>query len=175
MDDVTMKEFNAKVTASKADVYEEASTRSKFYASLTKGTYISVPAGNDNWKVSDGVLWGKITTTIGGIPTECWIKLSDVTMFKGNETPTGITTYSGAGYLTGKVKNDAIVYEDSNGNVSGIPSSYTLTKGTKVNILARNYTATATYGKVSVGSVIGWVDMSNVSLYDVTFLSLIHI
>ena len=128
-----------------------------------------VTGENVNWKISDGALWGKITTIIDGVTYNGWINLANVTMFKGNETPTGITTYSGAGYLTGKVKNDAIVYEDSNGNVSGTPSSYTLTKGTKVNILARNYTATVTYGKVSVGSVIGWVDMSNVSLYDVTF------
>ena len=176
MSKVTMEAYNAKVTASKADVYEEPSTRSKFYASLTKSTYITVPVGknpvtgeNTNWKISDGALWGKITTIIDGVTYNGWINLSNVTMFKGNETPSGITTYSGAGYLTGKVKADSTVYEDSNGNVSATASAYTLTKGTKVNILARNYTGTKTYGKVSVGSVTGWVDMANISLYDVTF------
>ena len=184
MDLVTMKEFNAKVTASKADVYEEPSTRSKFYASLVNGTYITIPAGNANWKVSDGSLWGNITVTTSGVTYKGWLKLADVTMFKGNVTPTGITTYSGVGYLTGSVNTNTTIIQDENGNVSQIttmmegqsnivndvPTNYTLTAGTRVNILSRNYVLATgvTYGKVTAGSVTGWIPMENVTLDPVT-------
>ena len=168
MKDVSVSDFNAKVTASKADVYEEPSTRSKFYASLVNGTYITIPAAADNanWKISDGALWGKITATVSGVTYTGWIKLSDVTMFKGNTLPTGVTTYSGAGYLTGYLSADTPVYEDENGNVTSTLSLYTLPAGSGVNVLARNYQPSTgkTFGKVTVGSVSGWIDMDNVQL-----------
>lgn len=157
---VTIKEFNAKVTASKADMYELPSTRSKFYASLVQGTYITIPAGNDNWKLADNTLWGKVSQS----GQTGWIKLADVTMFKGNTLPTGITTFNGVGYLTGSVNADVRVYKDSNGNVTTEPTAYVLTKDNRVNLLARNYVSGTTYGKVTVGSVTGWIDMSFVNL-----------
>lgn len=173
--DVTINEFNAKVTASKADVYEEPSTRSKFYASLVNGTYITIPSSTDNsnWKVSDGALWGKITATVSGTTYIGWLKLSDVTMFKGNALPTGITTFNGVGYLSGTIvpAAGAIVYQDKEGNVGTNSTGYTLSQGTQVNILARQYVVAktgtgtvATYGKVTVGSVTGWINMSDVVL-----------
>ena len=164
MDDVTMQEFNAKVTASKADVYEEASTRSTYFASLTKGTYVTIAEteGNVNWKLSDGTLWGKIES-VGSVPSS-WLKLSNVTMFKGNTTPTGITTLSGVGYLLGVVNTETAVYKDENGNVTSELTAYTLTEGTRVNILARNYLSGVIYGKVTVGSVTGWIEMDSVTL-----------
>lgn len=157
---VTIKAFNAKVTASKADVYELPSTRSKFYTSLVQGTYITIPEGNDNWNLSDNTLWGKISQS----GYTGWIKLADVTMFKGNALPTGKTTLSGVGYLTGSVNVDTPVFKDDNGNVVMDTTAYTLTNGTRVNILARNYVNGTTYGKVTVGSVTGWILMNYVTL-----------
>ena len=164
MVDVTMKAFNGKVTAGKSNVYEEASTRSKFYAALTNSTYITVPEGNDNWKLSDGVLWGKIES-VSGVPSG-WIQMSTVSMFKDNKLPTGITSYNGAGYLLGTLITDSTVYLDDNGSVSTQTSLYTLPLGSRVNIQARNYQpdTDVTYGKVTVGSVTGWIDMGDVDL-----------
>lgn len=168
LDDVRMKAFNAKVTAAKADAYEAPSTRSKFFASLTKGTYVTV--GNDGaafgdfWKISDGVLWGKISLATN----TAWIKLSDVTMFKENVLPTGITSLSGVGYMTGSLTGAAVVYNDSNGNVTDTPSAYTLPAGSTVNVLARNLKNNVTYAKVSVGSVTGWIEWDLIKLDSVT-------
>ena len=173
LSNVTINEFNAKVTASKADVYEEPSTRSKFYASLVNGTYITIPTSdkNANWKVSDGVLWGKITATVSDVSYTGWLKLSDVTMFKGNALPKGITTFNGVGYLSGTIVSalGAVVYQDKEGNVGTDSTGYTLSQGTQVNILARQYVpgtdGTVTiYGKVTVGSVTGWINMRDVVL-----------
>ncbi len=163
----TIKAFNAKVTASKADVYELPSVRSKFYASLVQGTYITIPEGNDNWSLSDNTLWGKTTATAGGVTYTGWIKLADVTMFKGNALPTGITTLSGVGYLTGSVNADIPVFKDNNGSVGTDVTAYTLTAGTRVNLLARNCVSGTTYGKVTVGSVTGWILMNFVTLDEV--------
>lgn len=181
MVDVTMQAFNAKVTAGKADVYEEASTRSKFYAALINGTYITVSEGNDNWKLSDGVLWGKIES-VSGVPSG-WIQLSTVSMFRDNVKPAGITSLSGVGYLTGTLSTDVTVLKDQNGspvyleNVGGVETpktentSYTLTKGTRVNLQGRSYygDTSAEYGKVIVGSVTGWIPMNAVTLDAVAF------
>lgn len=168
---VTMSAFNAKVTASKADVYEEPSTRSKFYASLVNGTYITIPQGNDNWKLSDNTLWGKVTVTVSGVTYTGWLKLNDVTMFRGNTMPTGVTTLSGVGYLTGSVNTEVTLQKDDNGNVTDVPTGYTLPANSRVNIQARNYVKDTgvTYGKVTVGSVSGWIDMANVNLDSVAY------
>ena len=187
IDDVRMKAFNAKVTVATSDSYEQPSTRSKFYASLLKGTYVTVGEDdtefNKNWALSDGVLWGRIK--IDDI-YPAWIKLSDVTMFKENVKPVGITTLSGAGYMTGKLTDSAVVYEDSNGNVAweekkneggsvsyiDKPSAYTLPKDSAVNVLARVYGSkeneTTTYAKVAVGSVVGWIKWDLIDLDHVT-------
>ena len=198
MADVTMKAFNAKVTAAKADVYQDHSVRSGLYTSLVKGTYVTV--GKDgsefsaNWALSEGVLWGKID--------QGWINMSNVTMFKENTLPEGITTMSGVGYMTGTLNADAIVYEDNNGNVawedkqeqeknadgtpkvdgegkpemktvySDKPSAYTLPAGSTVNIQARIYGSKSdsakTYAKVAVGSVVGWIEWDKINLTPIT-------
>ena len=179
---VTLVPVNAKVTAAKADVYELPNTRSKFYASLVKGTYVTV--GNvdgSGWKLSDNELWGEATFTENGLTRTGWLKLANVTMFKENTKPAGVTTLSGVGYLTGSVNSGAtaVLYKDFNGspiyyNAYGYEmsetTSYTLTAGTRVNLLARNYVPAngtnpaRTYGKVTVGSVTGWIDLANVTL-----------
>ncbi|MGM9603485.1 MAG: glycoside hydrolase family protein [Faecousia sp.] len=173
MSDVTMDAFNAKVTASKADVYEEPSTRSKFYASLVNGTYITIPEGNNNWELSDSTLWGKVTVTVSGVTYTGWLKLNDVTMFRGNTMPTGVTTLSGVGYLTGSVNAEVTLQKDKNGNVTTEFTNYTLPAGSRVNILARNYQSDTnkTFGKVTVGSVTGWIPMSSVTLDSVAYSS----
>ena len=181
--DVQLVPVNAKVTAASADVYELPNTRSKFYASLVKGTYVTVGnADGTGWELSDNVLWGQTTATVGGVTYTGWIKLADVTMFKENTRPAGVTTLSGVGYLTGYITADSMllkdfngspIYYDSYGYEHWEDSAYTLTSGTTVNILARNYvtdvggTPVKTYGKVTVGSVTGWVDMANVQLYSI--------
>ena len=177
---VTMKAFNAKVTAERADVYEQPSTRSKFFAALTKGTYITVAEDasvftpNTNWALADGAIWGKIVygtpaTNVG------WIKLSDVTMFRENSLPVGIASASGVGYMTGSIKNDSVVYVDGNNGVAyetdaaGVStlkkSNYTLPAGSTINVLGRVYgsktNSTMTYAKVAVGSVVGWIEWDN--------------
>lgn len=172
MSNVSMKDFNAKVTASKADLYELPNVRSKFYAALVQGTYITIPAsaGNTNWTLSDGTLWGMTTVTVSGtngagpVTYTGWLKLANVTKFKENTLPTGITSLSGVGYLTGRMNANATVMKDSNGNVTTEATGYTLTTGTQVNILARNYVSGTTYGKVTVGSVTGWIPMDTVDL-----------
>ena len=177
---VTMSAFNAKVTASKADVYEEPSTRSKFYASLVNGTYITIPQGNDNWKLSDSTLWGKVTVTVSGVTYTGWLKLNDVTMFRGNTMPTGVTTLSGVGYLTGSMKSEETLLKDYNGSPIWLDeygydhselTAYTLPANSRVNIQARSYVKAVgkTYGKVTVGSVSGWIDMANVTLDTVAY------
>lgn len=165
--DVTLSQVNAKVTATKADAYEMPSTRSQFFASLDKGTYVTVGnADGTGWELSDGVLWGQISVT----GHSAWIKMADVTMFKENKMPTGITTLSGVGYLTGALTADAIVYKDDNGNVSDEASTYTLPAGSSVNVLARNYVSDSeTWAKVTVGSVTGWIDWNLISLTPVTY------
>ena len=173
MDDVTMKAFNAKVTATKADAYEEPSTRSQFYASLVKGTYVTIGTDGskfaDNWQLSDNVLWGKISVS----GHTAWIKLSDVTMFKENALPTGITSLNGVGYMTGTLTADAVVYVDNNGSVAydgttNKASAYTLPAGSTVNVQARVYGSTEdaakTYAKVAVGSVVGWIEWDLIAL-----------
>ena len=176
MSNVQLQTYQAKVTASKADVYEEPSTRSKFYASLINGTYISIPAsaGNANWKLSDGTLWGRVTATVSGSTYTGWIKLSDVTMFKGNVRPAGVTSISGVGYLTGTVTSDATLMADQNGSPfyyleeedfeNYEITAYTLPADSRVNLLARNYYKGSEYGKVTIGSVTGWIEMSKVNL-----------
>lgn len=177
---VTMSAFNAKVTASKADVYEEPSTRSKFYASLVNGAYITIPQGNDNWKLSDSTLWGKVTVTVSGVTYTGWLKLNDVTMFRGNTMPTGVTTLSGVGYLTGSMKSEETLLKDYNGSPIWLDeygydhselTAYTLPANSRVNIQARSYVKAVgkTYGKVTVGSVSGWIDMANVTLDTVAY------
>ena len=174
LSEVEISTFNAKVTASKADVYENPSTRSKCYTSLLYSTYVSVATSTDNsnWKLSDGILWGKISHTVGAgtaaVTYTGWIKMSDVTMFRSNTMPTGKTTYNGAGYLLGTLNAECQLIKDTNGNVTfktdGTPDyvQYTLPVGSRVNILARNYqTDGKIYGKVKVGSVTGWIDISN--------------
>lgn len=188
IDDVRMKAFNAKVTVATADAYEQPSTRSKFFASLVKGTYVTVGEDNtkfsENWALSDGVLWGR---TFVNKTNPAWIKMADVTMFRENVKPVGITSLSGAGYMTGTLTGNAVVYEDNNGNVawdetsdpatgsvtfSDKPSAYTLPQGSTVNVLARVYgsksNATGTYAKVAVGSVVGWIRWDLVQLDHVT-------
>ena len=162
---VKLLPVNAKVTAAKADAYELPNVRSQFYASLVQGTYVTV--GNEDgsgWELADGALWGQTKVTVSGVEHAAWIKLSDVTMFKENTLPTGITTLSGVGYLTGTINADTVVYRDSNGNVTSEATAYSLVKGHTVNIQARNYVSGTTYGKVTVGSVTGWIPMSNVTL-----------
>ena len=180
MADVTMKAFNAKVTAAKADVYQDHSVRSGLYTSLVKGTYVTVGKADSNnkfsdyWALSEGVLWGKIGEN-------AWINMSNVTMFKENTLPEGITTMSGVGYMTGTLKEAATVYEDNNGNVAwsekdGIKalkaSQYTLPKDSTVNVLARIYGSKAdpeaTYAKVAVGSVVGWIEWDKINLTPIT-------
>ena len=177
MADVTMKAFNAKVTAAKADVYQDHSVRSGLYTSLVKGTYVTIGADGSefsaNWALSEGVLWGKID--------QGWINMSNVTMFKENTLPEGITTMSGVGYMTGTLNAEAIVYLDNNGNVawsdvSGTPvlsvSQYTLPAGSTVNVQARIYgskvSGATTYAKVAVGSVVGWIEWSKITLNPIT-------
>ena len=179
LNDLTMDAFNAKVTASKADIYEEASTRSKFFASLVNGTYVTIPQGNANWRLTDNTLWGNITTTVNGVTYKGWIKLADVSMFRENIRPAGITSHSGVGYLTGYITSEVTLLKDQNGspvylNETNTPSisetTYTLTKGTRVNLLARSYHETlGQFGKVTVGSVTGWVSMNNVKLDTVAY------
>ena len=162
---VKLLPVNAKVTAVKADAYELPNNRSQFYASLVQGTYVTI--GNDDgtgWELADGVLWGQTKVAATDGEHTAWIKLSDVTMFKGNTLPTGITTLSGVGYLTGTINADTIVYRDSNGNVTTDATDYRLVAGHRVNILARNYVSGTTYGKVTVGSVTGWINIANVDL-----------
>ena len=187
--DLTMKTFNAKVTANKVAVYEEPSTRSKFFADLLNSTYITVneTPNNVNWTISDGALWGKIQST-GGVPSG-WIQLKNVTMFRDNIKPAGITSLSGVGYLTGTINADVTVLKDQNGSpvyletVGGVETpktdntSYTLTAGTRVNLQARSYSdyTGLEYGKVIVGSVIGWVPMSNVVLDSVVVQANAHV
>ncbi|MDD6968054.1 MAG: SH3 domain-containing protein [Firmicutes bacterium] len=177
---VIMSAFNAKVTASKADVYEEPSTRSKFYASLVNGTYVTIPQGNDNWKLSDSTLWGKVTVTVSGVTYTGWLKLNDVTMFRGNTMPTGVTTLSGVGYLTGTMLSEQTLLKDFNGSPIWLDeygydhsefTAYTLPANSRVNIQARSYVKAVdkTYGKVTVGSVSGWIDMANVNLDSVAY------
>ncbi len=165
--DVTLSQVNAKVTATKADAYEMPSIRSQFYASLDKGTYVTVGnADGTGWELSDGVLWGQVS--IAG--HSAWIKMADVTMFKENTLPTGITTLSGVGYLTGTLTGEAIVYKDENGNVSDEASAYTLPAGSSVNVQARNYVSDSeTWAKVTVGSVNGWIDWNLITLDPVTY------
>ena len=164
--DVQLQQVNAKVTAAKADAYELPSTRSKFYASLVKGTYVTIGnADGTGWELSDNILWGQIQLS----GSSAWIKLADVTMFKGNQMPTGITTLSGVGYMTGSLLGDAVVYQDDNGNVTSTPSAYTLPAGSTVNVLARNYQSDGTtYAKVTVGSVKGWINWSLIKLDPIT-------
>ena len=164
---VKLSQVNAKVTAAKADAYELPSVRSKFYASLVKGAHITVGnADGTGWQLADGALWGQTTVTVGGVDHIAWIKLSDVTMFKENTMPTGITTLSGVGYLTGTITADTVVYRDSNGNVTTEASGYNLVSGHRVNILARNYVPATktTWAKVTVGSITGWINIDNVAL-----------
>lgn len=179
--DLTMNTFNAKVTATKVDVYEEPSTRSKFFAALVNGTYVTVEqtVNNANWRISDSALWGKIQST-GSVPSG-WIQLKNVTMFRDNMMPTGITTLSGVGYLTGTMNVNSTIIKDTNSNVtfttdgSGtiVPdyTGYTLTAGTRVNIQARNYLTDTTnpyrgttYAKVTVGSLTGWIPVTDVTM-----------
>ncbi len=170
MNDVTMNPFHAKVTAAKADTYEMPSVRSKFFASLVKGTYVEVV----DQQLSDGVLWGKIELKSQNDQNTyaAWIKLSDVTQFRDNQAPTGVTTLSGVGYLTGYVTGATPLYKDSNGNVYKNSdgnlvveeSIYSVVSGHRVNIQARNYVDGVTYGKITVGSVTGWIPMSSVAL-----------
>ncbi len=164
--DVQLQQVNAKVTAAKADAYELPNTRSKFYASLAKGTYVTIGnADGTGWEFSDNALWGQIQMN----GSTAWIKLADVTMFKENQMPTGITSLSGVGYMTGYVTGDAVVYQDNNGNVTSTPSAYTLPAYSSVNVLARNYqTGGTTYAKITVGSVKGWIDWSLVKLNPIT-------
>lgn len=197
MADVTMKAFNAKVTAAKADVYQDHSVRSGLYTSLVKGTYVTIGKADSNnnfsdyWALSEGVLWGKIGEN-------AWINMSNVTMFKENTRPEGITTMSGVGYMTGTLNAEAIVYLDNNGNVaweqeqekeadgtpkvdsegkpvmktSDKPSAYTLPAGSTVNVQARVYgsksDSTKTYAKVAVGSVVGWIEWDKINLTPIT-------
>lgn len=180
LSEVEISTFNAKVTGSKADVYENPSTRSKFYTSLLYSTYVSVEAtaDNSNWKLADGILWGKITTTTAsGATYTGWIKMSDVSMFRDNIKPAGITTYSSVGYLTGSIQSDVVMLADKNGGPVYLDgstyktenTSYTLTADTRVNLLARNYCESYEYGKVTVGSMTGWVPMTAVKLDAVTY------
>lgn len=168
LNDVTLKQVNAKVTAAKADAYEMPSTRSQLYASLDQGTYVTIgdaDGSGDGWKLSDGVLWGRISIT----GHDAWIKMADVTMLKENTMPSGITTLSGVGYLTGTLKGDAIVYKDENGNVSVEASAYTLPAGSSINVQARNYVSGKTWAKVTVGSVNGWIEWDLITLDPVTY------
>lgn len=163
LSDVTLSQVNAKVTAAKADAYESPSTRSQYYASLVKDTYVTIGnADGTGWVLTDGVLWGQIELN-GHV---AWIKLSDVTMFKENQMPTDITSLSGVGYMTGTLNAAATVYEDNLGQVTKNASAYTLPAGSSVNVLARNYVKAEgkTYAKVSVGSVNGWIDWDLITL-----------
>lgn len=183
LNDLQINDFHAKVTAASTDVYEQPSTRSTFFATLLKGTYITVPTDddfddieNEHWAISDGALWGEVTVTVSGVTYLGWLKMADVTMFKGNEAPLGVTSTNGVGYLTGTMKDNAPVLQDRNGNpvyrdslgsiAENEYSAYTQTAGTRVNIQARCYIPETgkTYGKVIVGSVYGWIDMDKVEL-----------
>ena len=44
--------------------------------------------------------------------------MSDVTMFRDNVKPSGITTYNGAGYLLGTLNVERQLVKDTNGNVT---------------------------------------------------------
>lgn len=166
MEDVLMSQVNAEVITAKAAVYEEPNVRSSTFASLPKGTVVTISpdAGTTNAKrgqIFDGsVLWGKITHS----GKTGWIKMDDVMMFEDNKKPTGQFSKNGVGYIVGTTTVDTQVFNDDNGvPATSASSSFTLVSGQRIDILERfmvNSTG-ANFGKIKLSGTYYWVELND--------------
>lgn len=160
-DDVNLSIMYAKVSAAKADVYELPNTRSAYFTSIPGG----LPVKIIDTSFDGSVLWGKVE--FKGLTG--WVNMNNVSVNSGNAEPLGGITTSGKGYLTGTIVNTTPVLKESNG--APTTTTYTnLVKDNRVEVTSRyyRYADGKTFGKISLGAVSGWIEMSAVKLDVVT-------
>lgn len=155
--DVNLNTMYVKVSASKADAYELPNVRSTYFASIPNGTALTV----EDTSFDGTALWGKVQHN----GHAAWVNMSSVSVNSGNAEPMGAVTASGKGYLTGTITAATPVLKE----MDGAPSTTTYTnlvKDYRVEVTSRyyRYADGKTFGKVSIGTVSGWIDMANVKL-----------